>query len=545
MSVSSCVTNNTPEPTVKGVIKEFEVEGQRSVAIDAYSRTIVVDLTETADPRSVRVTKIVLGESGTCNVEEGQRIDLSSPITVTIKTLAEYPWTISATQTIERRFAIEGQVGEAYIEVQSRKAFAYVPRGTDLTKVRVTDLKLGPGETSDGITTIAPNLVGEYFRVSDTAEKHRTVDVTYRGTTEQWSLFVTEADTQLSIVSPFAHMVYLVGYGQAGLVNGFQYKKAEDTTPQTRGEDEEGEADNEPTPDPEGWITVPEEDITHDKGVFKTWIKGLEAGAEYVVRAFSGDSRSGEERFTTETPELLPGGGFEGWQSSGKLWLVYAAGDEQYWDTGNHGSITIGESITTPNDDVRPGSSGTKSANLQSAFVGVAGIGKFAAGNLFYGVYAGTQGTNGKVDFGQPFTSRPTALHGWYKVRPGTVTHASSDAPVSAGDPDQSQIVVALTDWSGRHQVNTGDRSTFLNYDTDPGIIAYGDLVRTAGDGGATEEWVEFTIPLTYRDPTRIPTYLVVSISASRYGDYFTGSTDSWIRVDDFELIYDDNIVIE
>jgi hypothetical protein len=513
----SCIKNDTPMPTVKGVIKEFEVSGQKSVVIDSYSRHITVDLTETVDPAQVRITKIVLGESGTSTLEEGQQIDLSSPITVPVKTFAEYEWTISATQTIERRFAIENQVGEAYIEVQSYKVFAYVPRGTDLTKVRVLDLKLGPGEASDGITTMAPNLVGEFFRTSSAGEKHRLVEVSYRGVTEEWSLFVTEADTQLNTVSPFAHKVYLVGYGQEGLVNGFEYKKSGD-------------------PD---WITVPEADITHDKSVFSTWIGGLEAGTEYVARAFSGDSRSAEEQFTTETPEPLSGGDFEGWQSSGKLWLVYAPGAVQYWDTGNHGSVTIGESVTTPNDDVRPGSSGTKSANLQSTFVGVAGIGKFAAGNLFYGVYAGTSGTNGKVDFGQPFTARPTALHGWYKVRPGTVTHTSSDAPVAKGDPDQSQIVVALTDWTERHQVYTADKSTFLDYDTDPGVIAYGDIVRTAGDGEATEEWVEFTIPLTYRSLTRIPTYLVVSISASRYGDYFAGSTDSWIRVDDFELIYD------
>jgi hypothetical protein len=515
---TSCIRNDTPLPTIKGIIEELEVEGQKSVAIDAYARHIAIDLAETVDPRQVRVTKIVLGGEATSELQAGQQIDLSSPITVTVETNAEYHWTISATQTIERRFVIEEQVGEAYIEVQSRKAFAYVPRGTDLTKVRVTDLKLGPGEDSDGITTMTPNLIGKYFRVSDTSEKHRTVSVSYRGTIEEWTLFVTEADAQLNTVSAFAHKVYLMGYGKEGLVNGFEYKKFED-------------------PD---WIAVPEADISHDKGVFSTWIGGLEAGTEYVARAFSGDSRSGEEQFTTETPEPLQSGGFEGWQSSGKLWLVYAPGAEQYWDTGNHGSITIGESITTPNDDVRPGSGGTKSANLQSTFVGVAGIGKFAAGNLFYGVYAGTSGTNGKVDFGQPFTTRPTALHGWYKVHLGSVTDASSGSPVTIGEPDQSQILVALTDWTGRHQVNTGDRSTFLNYDTDTGIIAYGDLVRTAGDGGATDEWVEFTIPLTYRSLTRIPTYLVVSISASRYGDYFAGSRDSWIRVDDFELIYDE-----
>jgi hypothetical protein len=277
-------------------------------------------------------------------------------------------------------------------------------------------------------------------------------------------------------------------------------------------------------------------------GTCSVQLTGLTPGTTYQATLFiDGKQMGAGVTFTTETALILENGGFEGWQKPNSPWLVYAEGATQYWDTGNHGSTTLSAdgSITTPNSDIRPGSGGAYSANLQSTFVGFLGIGKFAAGNLFYGVYAGTSGTNGKVDFGQPFTSRPTALHGWYKVRPGTVTHADSGAPIAKGAPDQAQIVVALTDWSGRHQVNTGDKNTFLNYETDSGIIAYGDLVRVAGDGGAMEQWVEFTIPLTYRSTTRIPTYLVVSVSASRYGDYFTGSTDSWIRVDDFELVYD------
>ena len=37
-----------------------------------------------------------------------------------------------------------------------------------------------------------------------------------------------------------------------------------------------------------------------------------------------------------------------------------------------------------------------------------------------------------------------------------------------------------------------------------------------------------------------VPTHLVLVCSASRYGDYFTGSRDSKMWVDDFELIYDE-----
>ena len=47
-----------------------------------------------------------------------------------------------------------------------------------------------------------------------------------------------------------------------------------------------------------------------------------------------------------------------------------------------------------------------------------------------------------------------------------------------------------------------------------------------------------FTINLKYRDLTKKPTYILIVASASKYGDYFTGSTSSVLLIDEFELIY-------
>ena len=44
---------------------------------------------------------------------------------------------------------------------------------------------------------------------------------------------------------------------------------------------------------------------------------------------------------------------------------------------------------------------------------------------------------------------------------------------------------------------------------------------------------------LDYTTTNVAPTHLIVVCSASRYGDYFTGSSDSEMWVDDFELIYE------
>ena len=101
------------------------------------------------------------------------------------------------------------------------------------------------------------------------------------------------------------------------------------------------------------------------------------------------------------------------------------------------------------------------------------------------------------------------------------------------GQTDVGIIQVFLTDWSSPFRISTSS-GKFVDVDGDSGIIARGamDLSKTSG-------YMEFVIPITYRSLTRIPRYVVIAASASKYGDYFTGSTSSVMYVDEFEFIYD------
>jgi hypothetical protein len=83
--------------------------------------------------------------------------------------------------------------------------------------------------------------------------------------------------------------------------------------------------------------------------------------------------------------------------------------------------------------------------------------------------------------------------------------------------------------------------------DTKGGTIANGDIViyhdgYDINRGGKKTEdtgvWKEYTIPIVYNDMDVIPTHIIISCSASQYGDYFVGSTSSRLWLDDFELIY-------
>lgn len=66
-------------------------------------------------------------------------------------------------------------------------------------------------------------------------------------------------------------------------------------------------------------------------------------------------------------------------------------------------------------------------------------------------------------------------------------------------------------------------------------MVAYGELILKE----SRAEWTEFVIELDYVRTDVAPTHIMIVCSASRYGDYFTGSTKSVMYLDDFELLYD------
>ena len=194
----------------------------------------------------------------------------------------------------------------------------------------------------------------------------------------------------------------------------------------------------------------------------------------------------------------------------------------------------MNKNVTTPDEAYKH--SGKYSVKLQSQFVGVMGIGKFAAGNLFTGQFIGRDGTNGILDFGRTFTSRPSKLRGYIKYTPGTVDYSETDA-LTNGATDIGIVYIALGDWDAPVRITTKDKNLFDK--NDEKIIAYGEQELTTQTQGQDGGLLEFEIPLDYRSLTRIPSYIVIVASASKYGDYFTGSTGSTMWLDDLELIYE------
>ena len=214
----------------------------------------------------------------------------------------------------------------------------------------------------------------------------------------------------------------------------------------------------------------------------------------------------------------------------------------------------VGATVTDKCEDTCPGSTGYYSVRLESMFANMAGIGKFAAGNPFVGKYVSTVGTNGIVGFGRKFTSRPLALRLWVKYNCGAIDKIGTlpmGSELKMGDKDTGSIFIALGTWtkekygvdaSGEIKgtddspliVDTRDKGTFFNPKSEA-VVAYGELMLNE----SITEWQEVIIPLEYTTTSVVPTHITIVCSASRLGDYFTGSTQSVMWLDDMELLYE------
>ncbi len=287
---------------------------------------------------------------------------------------------------------------------------------------------------------------------------------------------------------------------------------------------------------------------TASESTYTAMLTGLTASTTYEYRLANGEGESigSVKEFTTGGTDLkttLQNGGFEDWYKSGRVWYAATQTDVSnktyMWDSSNPGSGSFGFNPTTGSTDIKHG--GNYSAKLETQYAYI----KLAAASLYYGRFNDLVGTSGaKIDFGQPFTSRPIALKGYFQYAPVAIDRVGGSQPantVSKGDMDVCSIFIILS--KGTYQLNNTITSTLLSEEkvknTDQ-FIAYGELpisecVSTNG------QWKEFNIPLKYKEDAfgEEPTHLIIVCSSSKYGDYFTGGTGSTLYLDDFELIYD------
>lgn len=509
LTLSGCIKNDLPYPKIPQNITALAAEGeQKSANIDSLTLKATVYLEETVDIRNVKFTQFQITEGATSNLNllDGTW-DLSTPLYVTVSKYQDYDWEIEAVQDIARYFQVDGEVGESIVDPVGHRVVVHVPMGTDLANLRLLKVKLGP----EGLTTMVPDIKPGIIDLSYPMR----VEVTAFGITEIWTIYceVVEAVVTTSSVDPWSQVLWAYGSGPSDVQNSFQYRRA----------------------DSDEWIDVPMDNVTQTQGAFSVCIPHLTPLTEYAVRAVSGNNKGNEIKVTTQATADIPDGDFEQWhQTDKKMWCPWNVDGEQFWDTGNTGTMTLGVNNTEPSDDVPAGLSG-KSVLCKTRFVGLGIFGKLGAGSIFTGVFAKVDGTNGILNFGRPWNLRPTKLKGYYKYQSVDIDYASTEYNYLKGVPDSCHIYVAVTDWTAPYEIRTNPKNRVLFDKNADYIIGYGELVYS----GHMDSFHPFEIEIKYKSTSKVPTYMQITCSASKYGDYFTGGNGSNLWVDQLSFDYD------
>lgn len=324
---------------------------------------------------------------------------------------------------------------------------------------------------------------------------------------------------------------------------------------------------------------------------------------KYAMAFFSFASLSLNAENTPGTIELLPFGDFEQWAMQevkesailgGKVKnLYYVApsntvldGDfpeniPSVWGTSNTYAKIMGVVKTTLSVAPDDGPTG-RCAKLKTGFVNCKAAGMFtinaiAQGSLYLGravrPVAGTKEPYSYMDWGMPYTERPTALIMDYKAelnKTGMITKASSSkVSVSRGVDPEEIIFILQKRWEDSkgniHALRVGTAGTHITEDTDGWItnarfdVVYGDArnsaLSAASPTGGLEPFLDLgtgvhkfhamnskgnIVPVVeegWADAGEQPTHAIIMITTGSLG-FCMGALDNTLWIDNVRFAY-------
>ena len=588
MVFTSCIKYVLPLPLIDLYIASLDVEGtDGDIVLDRSTYTATIPLAEETNIYAVKFNTITYGAEVGTNINyeadeakivaskdlNGKVVNMSQPEYVTLSYFQNYEWKIVATQTINRIWTVDGQIGETEWDTEGHRAIVKRRQDYPLNNVKTNDIRFGPRPTYDypELADIPTNF--------DNSDMSCTITVTAHDRSTIWELVVvpTLAEPEFKYIGAGVNVIWIKANAIDGSEIVFKYRKK--TT-------EESE-----------WITVKPEwyatDATnaynrHEQGYVKAIVRGLEPNTEYEVQGWANttmeDGTTSEIpskifAVTTTAPYQIPNSNMEKWGKftndqqllptgeAGPCWYPFSSVQEMFWATGNPGGTSLGEKYNLTYPVYKSASSTNVPADSTgevSAYMGSQSVlnMKFAAGNLFVGHYGETLGTNATVFFGRPITQnvKPVALRfkvkysrggiNWITInnkyqaaKAGSEYHiGSKQIKVVGGQPDVAKVFFCLTDWAEPHCVNSADEKTFFDPRTAAGVLGLGYFDSDNNSNMVdehTDRWHTMTIPIEYTNPEVTPSQILLTFTCSGYGDYFTGSSESWMYVDDIELLYD------
>lgn len=288
----------------------------------------------------------------------------------------------------------------------------------------------------------------------------------------------------------------------------------------------------------DGYVLL--QDVNTSAKTFKTMVCKLSAGTGYTFRLKTAKDGglSATKSVTTEGIQTIPNLNFDQW-TTGDIIYPYTGKNNGVWDTANEGLDLGNYNITKPEtSSVVKGTA----AKLESDYVSIFGVKKFAAGNIYTGdfVKVTTSPMGADLNWGIKFSARPVAMKGYYKYVPQTINYTDGAHSGLKGQMDKCQIQVALTSpmsGSGTYYfyVSSGNNK-FVDFSSSNSTIIAHNLIETSE---TITSYRSFTLPFGYRNINTKPSYIIITCCSSYLGDYFTGGDGSTMWADEFELIYD------
>lgn len=279
---------------------------------------------------------------------------------------------------------------------------------------------------------------------------------------------------------------------------------------------------------------------------FTAVVTGLKPGTDYTYKAYAGEAKDAgaSVTFKTEGASVLPGGNMDVWDGN-----TPKTDNDPFWSSGNNDQ--------TPNLLTKTDESNSGYAALLTP-VEAPIINSLAAGNMFTGSFSMIKNITGwefggELTLGREFSARPTSLKGFrlYKAgkvnKPGIAKYPSGKTvELTSEMDDKCSIYIALS--KSPFKVKTTNKSQSEVFEFGYGrfkdlIIAYAELPdEECGDTGGI--YKDFNLVLKYTDKDyfntdNVPYYIVIVCSSSKYGDFYVGSTESRLYVDELELSYD------
>lgn len=527
------IENDIPYPIEEAEISAFEVEGQcnapegaPAAGINKNERTVILYVDDTVDLTELRIMRFSISPEGAEIIADANdcvdadrfptsgfeipdnladtRMDFSSPVEFTLRTYQDYRWTVNVTQVIDRQVDVEGMVN-AVIDAENHRAIIYVSKEQSLSNIQIHALNL---EGPSGQITPDPAVVHNFTSPQKFMVSRGWEPDVYR----EWTVYVYHATETASAASvfPMTTRATLTGNIVSGKRPEIEYKQANASS----------------------WSTLPASNVSVNGSRYTASFFGLTGSTTYRYRVTVDGVAGAEQSFTTAPATPLENGSFDNWSSktanNGTLWQPWST--TSFWDTGNKGATTIGDSNSIPTDETCNGSG--KAASLETKWV----VMKLAAGNIFTGSYVRTDGTNGILSFGREFKAFPTKLRINYKYTSSTINRiGDEDLNYLMGRADSCHIYIALADWDAPYEIRTRKTERQLFNKNDTHVIAYAEYIS----GNSDTQYQQRDLVLDYRYTNRTPKYILIVATASKYGDYFTGGDSSKLLIDNFELIYE------